>query len=88
MSVVQERYNPFRVASGATIHISGNNVGGFLCDGDGTIALVANAYGPKPETTLIPGLPVVAGVYYPMPFYLGPNGGRFVSTGATGCLGV
>lgn len=88
MSVVQERYNPIRVASGSTSHISGNNVGGFLCDGAGTVALVANAYGPKAEVTLITGMPVVAGGYYPLPFYLGPNGGRFISTGATGCLGV
>lgn len=88
MSVVQERYNPIRVAAGATVQISGNNVGGFLCDGDGTVALVANAYGPKPETTLITAMPVVSGTFYRLPFYLGPNGGRFVSTGATGCLGV
>lgn len=89
MSVIQERYNPVVVGSNSSVPIHGNNVGGFLCVTSGTVSLVTNPADGKEATTLFTGLPVTAGVYYPIPFYLGRNGGVFTSaSGAGGCLGV
>ncbi len=89
MSVIQERYNPIVVGANSTVTIHGNNIGGFLCTATGTITLVANAADGKPQTTLLNAFAVTAGIYYPLPFYLGRNGGTFTtaSSGA-GLLGV
>lgn len=89
MSVIQERYNPIVVAANSTVLIHGDNVGGFLCTASGTITLVANAYDGKAQQTLLTAFAVTAGIYYPLPFFLGRNGGTFTtaSSGA-GLLGV
>ena len=82
MSVVQERYNPVVVGANSTVTFTSNNVGGFLCQVSGTITLVANQYDSVPTTTLLNAFPVVAGIYYPLPFYVGKNGGSFTTAGA------
>lgn len=89
MSVVQERYNPIVVAANTTVPIYGNNIGCFLCTATGTITLVANANDGKAETTLLSAMAVTAGFYYPLPFYLGKNGGVFTTaSNGAGVLGV
>jgi len=89
MAHVQERYNPIVVGTNSTVRITGDNVGGFVCTVSGTITLVANAADSKPQTTLLTNFPVTAGVYHPLPFYLGKNGGTFTTAGgASGLLGV
>lgn len=85
---VQERYTPKPVAANSTVTISGSGVGGFLCTTSGTITLVRDD-GQGATTTLVNAMAVTAGVYYPLPFYLGPTGGTFTTAGgAVGCLGV
>jgi len=86
---IQERYSPYPVAANATVQVSANAVGGFLCTTAGTYTLTRNASGGNPALTLLTAQPVSAGVYYPLPFYLGTQGGTFVAAGgASGLLGV
>lgn len=86
---IQERYQPIVVGANSTVTIHSNQVGGFLCTASGTITLVAAASDGKPQTTLLNAFAVTAGVYYPLPFFLGAQGGTFTtaSSGA-GLLGV
>lgn len=89
MSCYQERYTPKVVTADSAYRIKSNAVGGFLCTANGTITLVANAADGAPETTLISAMTVAAGTYYPLPFYLGKEGGTFTTgTGGAGVLGV
>ena len=91
MSVTQvrERYSPVPVAVNTAVTITSNAIGGFACTVSGTITLVANAADGKPQTTLLSAMPVTAGVYLPLPFYLGKEGGTFTTAGgAAGLLGV
>lgn len=85
---VQERYAPRPVGANETISLTGASVGGFLCTTAGTVTLVRDD-GQGNTTTLVNAMAVAAGTYYPMPFYLGSNGGTFTTAGgAIGCLGV
>jgi len=85
----QERFSPYPVAANTTINLSASGLGGFLCKVSGTISCVRNASGGNPQLTIIDAHPVTAGTYYPLPFYLGTNGGTFTTAGgAVGVLGV
>lgn len=89
MSVVQERYSPIPIGANSTVNITGSNIGGFLCTASGTITLVANASGGKPQITLLTAFAVTAGIYYPLPFFLGNNGGTFTTaSSAAGLIGA
>jgi hypothetical protein len=86
---IQERYTPYPVAANATVEIAGSALGGFLCTTAGTITVVRNASGGNPQLTILTAHPVSAGIYYPLPFYLGTQGGTFTAAGgASGLLGV
>lgn len=90
MSVTQvrERYSPVPVAVNTAVTITSNSTGGFMCSTSGTITLVSAAADGKVQTTLLV-LAVTAGVYYPLPFYIGKEGGTFTTSGgAAGLLGV
>lgn len=84
---VQERYKPVIVGVNATVQFGGSGLGGFIAITAGTItigALANNVY-----TTIVNALPVLAGVYYPLPFYISHLGGQIVAAGgASGVLGV
>lgn len=80
-TTVQERYSPVVVAADSTTVIEQQSIGGFICTGDGTVS-VLDYYGKY----LVNALPVTAGIYYPIPIYLGEYGGSFVTVGATGTL--
>ena len=87
--VIQERYNPIPIAANSTVQIYGNNIGGFACTTSGTLTIVANEGDGKPTQTIINAIPVTAGTYLPLPFYIGKNGGTATTGGgAVGCLGV
>ena len=84
---IREMYQPIALGVNASSAIKTLQVAGFLCVTSGSLTITSNA-----ETgtfTLISSLPVVAGSYYPMPFYLGANGGTVtLAGGASGVLGV
>lgn len=87
--VIQERYSAVPVAANTTVPIYSQSIGGFLCTTSGTITLVANKTEERVQTTLINAMAVSAGVYYPLPFYIGKNGGTFTTAGgAIGLLGI
>lgn len=87
MSAYQERYSPIVVGVNATVQLTGSAVGGFLCLTGGTITVTKNT--AAGVVTIVNAVPVTAGVYTPMPFYLGPDGGSVtLGGGASGTLGV
>lgn len=79
---VQERYTPEVVAVDTTITLYSDSIGGFLAKTAGTITVTA-----ADGTVLVNAHPVAAGSYYPLPFFLGDNGGTFTTAGgASGTL--
>lgn len=85
----QERYQPILVGVDATVNINSDSVGGFLCKTAGTITISEVNEITGALVTIVDAHPVSAGIYYPLPFHLGSNGGRFVAAGgASGTLGV
>lgn len=82
MSTIKERYAPKVVAANSTVTIDNSNVGGFICTTGGTITLTRES----PSDTLINAMAVTAGTYYPLPIYLGHNGGSFTTAG--GAVGL
>jgi hypothetical protein len=83
---IQERYNPKVVGANATVNINTTSMGGFLCTASGTITLVSKATDSKAQTTLLNAMSVSAGVYYPIPVYLGSNGGTFTTASSAAGL--
>lgn len=82
----QERYAPL-VITGAGTTIVGNSdknaVGGFLCITAGTLTVQRHD-----GSIVVNALPCAAGIYYPMPFYIGYNFVVIAGTGLTGVLGL
>lgn len=80
---VQERYTPVVVGVNASVTLKGTSLGGFVAKTSGTITVIDGA-----GTTIVDAVPVTAGNYHPLPFYM--NGGGTVTTasGASGTLGV
>ncbi len=87
--VIQERYAPLPVGVNATVIINNQSVGGFLCQTAGTVTLAAPATSGSPAIAILTAFPVLAGVYYPMPFFLSKDGGTFTTAGgASGTLAL
>ena len=84
MSYERLRYNPVQIGAGATVQITRTSIGGFLCTTSGTLTVVKHD-GDGTTTTIINGLPVTAGNWVDLPFYL-PFGGTATSAG--GAIGV
>lgn len=81
---VKERFAPHTIAANSTINLTGDTVGGFLCKTSGTITITKTD-----GTVVVSAHPVTAGVYTPIPFYIGTNGGTATTAGgASGVLGV
>lgn len=79
---IREHYRPIVVGANATVTFTSKDIGGFLAKTDGTVSVVDSA-----GTTIINALPVLGGVYYPMPFYIGATGGSVTTaSGASGTL--
>jgi len=82
--VIKERYTPITVAANTTVPFTSSEIGGFLCIAAGTLT-ITRADG----TVVVNALPVSAGVYYPLPFYIGLNGGSVTTaSSASGVLGI
>lgn len=89
MTYIRERFTPVVVPADSTVNITSESVGGFLCQVAGTITLVSNTNDGQPARTLLSAFPVTAGLYYPLPFFIGYNGGTFTTAGgAAGLLGM
>lgn len=83
---VKERYNPIVIGVNGTVQSSSANVGGFLALTSGTLTLTRVGSTP---TVLVNGIAVTAGIWTPMPFYVGVNGCTVtLAGGASGTLGV
>jgi hypothetical protein len=84
MAIVTERFNPLAVGVNSTSNITGAAVGGFLAYTNGTVTITKSD-----GTVVVNALPVTAGVFHPIPFYIGHNGGTVTTAGgASGVLGV
>ncbi len=83
MSNIRERYPAKFIAANTTVIILGQSIGGFLCKTDGTITVVDSR-----GTTVVSAHPVVAGVYYPLPIFVGGDNRATFATagGASGTL--
>lgn len=83
--VIEERYKPIVIGANATYRLPDGTqaIAGFLCVTAGAITVV-NQKG----VTVVNGLPVTAGIYYPIPFYLETGSGGSVTTsgGASGTI--
>ena len=87
--IIQERYSPIPIPANTTVEISGNAIGLFVCTTSGTLTVISNAYDGKATTTLLNAMAVTAGQVYPLPFFLGSNGGSVTTAaGAVGTIGV
>lgn len=78
---VQERYKTLQCPANATTAIVSNGCGGFLATVSGFISIITLG-----GVTRIPTVAVTAGVYLPMPFHLGVDGGSITTSG--GAAGV
>lgn len=80
---IRERYPAKAVGANSTTTILGQSIGGFICVTAGTIT-VKNSRG----TTVLDTMPVSAGVFYPLPIYVGsdPTGQFITAGGASGSL--
>lgn len=88
MAAVSERYVPHLMAANSTFNIPQGKdaIGGFLCTATG----VLDAYLDDGVTKFINALAVTAGIYYPIPAYVGPAGQAKVvlSSSAAGTIFV
>lgn len=82
--IYREQYTPILVGLNATVPFAAAATGGFLAKTAGTIS-ITNSSG----VLIVDTHPVSAGVYYPLPFFVGINGGTFTAAGgASGTLGI
>lgn len=83
---VKERYVPIILGVNATATSSSENVGGFLAATSGTITITKNN---STGTVILNAFPVTAGIWTPIPFYVGTHGVIItLAGGASGVLGV
>lgn len=88
MAAYQERYSPVVVGVDSSVPLTGSAVGGFLCKTAGTITITENDE-QGGTRIIVNAVPVTAGIYTPIPFYLSPYGGTVTTAGgASGTLGV
>jgi hypothetical protein len=85
-TTVQERYTPYPMAANATLKYPNQSIGGFLTEVDGSITIQGyNDQGTL--VTLVSAFPLTAGIYSPIPIYLGVHGGVItLAGGAKGTL--
>jgi hypothetical protein len=80
---VKQRYNPIVLAANATVTLTGDSIGCFLCTTSGTITIK-----DWKGNTIVNALSVTAGNFYHIPFFLNGNGGKVISASAVGVIGV
>lgn len=86
--VYRERYTPLLIGVNSTVLLNVQSIGHMLPQTPGTITITRfNDDGTT--TVIVNAVPVTAGVYLPLPYYLGKNGGSATTAaGASGTLGV
>jgi len=86
--VIKERYSPVVMGANSTASVNGVQLGGFVALTSGTITVTRNN-DDGTTTVIINAVPVTAGVYLPLPFFLGSHGGTVtLAGGASGTLAV
>jgi NADH:ubiquinone oxidoreductase subunit 4 (subunit M) len=83
MNIVQEQYSAVPLGASGNIASVACKLGGFLCVTSGTLALTSVGA----ATTFVAEFPVVAGVFYPLPFSL-TSAAAVLGSGATGTFAV
>ena len=79
----KDRYAARTIAADSTNTLQSGALGGFFAVTAGTITINSNG------AAILSAFPVAAGSVTPLPFYVGPNGGTFVTAGgASGTLAV
>lgn len=82
--IVKERYNPRVMAANSSATLAGPSIGGFICTVSGALTIVDNV-----GNALVTAFPVTAGVFHPLPIFIGNSGGTItLSGGAAGTLVV
>lgn len=79
---VKETYRATAVGVNSTTRFTAEAVGGFLALTTGTLSISDNA-----GNAIVAAVPVTAGLYTPMPFFVSYNGGSITTAGgASGYL--
>lgn len=81
MSSANPRGKPVSVGTNGTVVVESQSIYGFLCIASGTLTLT-----PFNSPALITALPVTAGQFIEIPFYIGASG--YTVTLADGASGV
>jgi predicted histidine transporter YuiF (NhaC family) len=80
--VIQEQYTPQPMAANASFVTTNQRIGGFICITSGTLTVTDGT-----GMVEVNGVPVTAGVYLPLPIFLGNNGATItLAGGASGTL--
>lgn len=84
-TVVREQFRPVSMVADASYESGGRSIGGFLAKTSGTITII-----DLNGDTIVDAIPVTAGVYTPIPFFIGEAPGFTVTLGggASGTLGI
>jgi hypothetical protein len=85
-NIIQERYIPVPLAANAVYNFSAGSpsgVAGFLAVTAGTITVTRSD-----GTVVLNAIPIAAGTYTPMPFYVGSGAVVTLAGGASGTLAV
>jgi hypothetical protein len=75
------RYAPVQAPANSTTSVTSDSIGGFLCVTAGTLTVTRHD-----GTVVINALPVVAGTWVDIPFYMGVN--QYSVTTAGGASGI
>lgn len=80
--VIQEQYTPQVMTANTSFVTTNQKIGGFICTVSGTLNITKGN-----GSTILVNFPVTAGVYYPLPLYVGNYGATItLSGGAAGSL--
>lgn len=80
--VVQERYTPRIMSADSSLTLNGPSVAGFICTASGSVSITDDQ-----GVAIVTAFPVTAGVFHPLPLFIGEHGGVItLSGGAVGTL--
>lgn len=74
--VVQEQYKSAPIGVNTSVKIADDQIAGFACVTSGTLTVVK-----FDGTAVLTSFPVTAGIYHPLPFRLGGEGGTVTTAG-------
>jgi hypothetical protein len=79
----QERYQPQLIDVDGTYVGTYDSIGGFLCKTGGLLTVTR-----ADSVVIVDEMPVTAGIWYPLPFFVGKGATITLASGASGTLGV